>query len=85
MDSTALLCEVRDMTGTTKKVLDDALRLPPVDRAELIQRLFQSFDEFDTEVDEKWAEEVESRLDAYDKGELRASSADEVMERMNEE
>jgi putative addiction module component (TIGR02574 family) len=73
------------MTGTAKKVLDEALKLPPVDRAELIQRLFQSFDECDSEVDEKWAEEVESRLDAYDKGELTASSAEDVMVRINGE
>ncbi len=32
------------MTAITEKVLNDALSQPPIERAELIQRLFQSFD-----------------------------------------
>ncbi len=67
------------MTAITERVLNDALSLPPIERAELIQRLFQSFDvSEDNHIDAAWAEEVESRIDAYDKGLLTASPAEDV-------
>ena len=69
------------MTTTAEHILEQALRLPPVDRAELIGRLFQSFD--DDGVDSAWADEIESRIDAYDAGQLTASPAEDVLERIN--
>jgi putative addiction module component (TIGR02574 family) len=72
------------MTATAEQVLKDALELPPVDRAELIERLFHSFDSTsNARVDSLWAAEIESRIDAYDKGEIAASSAEEVFARIN--
>jgi putative addiction module component (TIGR02574 family) len=72
------------MTAITERVLNDALSLPPIERAELIQRLFQSFDvSEDNHIDAAWAEEVESRIDAYDKGLLTASPAEDVLARIN--
>ena len=72
------------MTVTTKKVFNDALALPPIERAELIQRLFQSFDvPEDNRIDTAWTEEIESRIEAYDKGLLTASPAEDVLARIN--
>ena len=72
------------MTAITERVLNDALSMPPIERAELIQRLFQSFDvSEDNHIDDAWAEEVESRIDAYDKGLLTASPAEDVLARIN--
>jgi putative addiction module component (TIGR02574 family) len=72
------------MTATAEHVLKNALDLSPVERAELIERLFQSFDRSqDHHVDEAWATEIESRIDAYDKGKIKASSAEEVFARIN--
>lgn len=72
------------MTAVAEKVLQDALGLPPVDRAELIERLFKSFDSSDeASVDSAWAVEVESRLDAYDQDEMGASPAADVLSRIN--
>jgi putative addiction module component (TIGR02574 family) len=73
------------MAATTEKVLNDALALPPIERAELIQRLFQSFDfPEDNHIDTAWAKEIESRIEAYDKGLLTASSAEDVLARINQ-
>jgi putative addiction module component (TIGR02574 family) len=73
-----------DMTAITERVLNDALALPPIERAELIQRLLQSFDESkDNHIDTAWTEEAESRIDAYEKGLLSASPAEEVLNRIN--
>ena len=72
------------MTAITERVLNDALSLPPIERAELIQRLFQSFDvSKDNHIDTAWTEEVESRVEAYDKGLLTASPAEDVLARIN--
>jgi putative addiction module component (TIGR02574 family) len=78
------LAEEMIMTALAEKVLKEALGLPPVDRAELIQRLFQSFDHSgERRTDSAWAAEVESRLDAYGKGEIEASPAEDVIARIN--
>jgi putative addiction module component (TIGR02574 family) len=76
--------EVDYMKAITARVLNDALSLPPIDKAELIQRLLQSFDAFkDNHIDTAWTEEVESRIEAYDKGLLTASPAEDVLARIN--
>lgn len=71
------------MTAVAEAVMKSAMTLSPVDRAELIERLFFSFDRTsDSSVDEDWKAEVESRLDAYDAGEIHASPASEVFKRI---
>jgi putative addiction module component (TIGR02574 family) len=73
------------MTTTVEKVLNDALALPPVERAELIQRLFRSFDDSEGgHINTAWAKEIESRIEAYDKGLLTASPAENVLARINQ-
>ena len=62
------------MTAIAEHVLKDALNLSPIERAELIERLFQSFDcSMDHHIDSAWKTEVESRINAYDRGEIEAS------------
>ncbi len=73
------------MTAVAERVFKDALELLPVERAELIEKLFQSFDDAaSNKVDAAWAEEVESRLEAYDRGKIKASSAADVFARINQ-
>ncbi|MBN2685777.1 MAG: addiction module protein [Pontiellaceae bacterium] len=72
------------MTALAEKVMETALELSPADRAELMHRLFISFDPPpDPSVDEAWAIEVESRLDAYHAGKMEASSAEDVFDRIS--
>jgi putative addiction module component (TIGR02574 family) len=72
------------MTATAEQILKEALELTPVDRAELIERLFRSFDPpADREVDDAWRREIESRIDAYDRGAIETSPAQEVLDRIN--
>jgi len=72
------------MTEQGKKVLAEALGLPPIERAALVEELLSSFD-FPArhEVDALWASEVEDRIDAYEQGELRASPAEVVFDRLD--
>ena len=72
------------MTALAEKITEEALKLSPRERADLIHRLFISFDPPpDPSVDEAWAIEVESRLDAYHAGKMEASSAEDVFDRIS--
>jgi len=69
------------MSAQGKQVLADALELPPVERAELVEEILSSFDfPLRPEVDATWAREAEDRLDAYARGDLKARPAGDVFE-----
>ena len=71
------------MTRQSEKVLEEALNLPPIERAEIVEKLLSSFEFSDRNaVDELWAKEAESRIDAYEKGEIRAIPAKDVFEKI---
>lgn len=78
------------MSGRGEDILKQAIELPPSERAELIERLFQSFDTRETDdpsreaVDALWVRECEDRIAAYERGEMEAHSADEVFRRIDE-
>ena len=61
------------------EVLNEALKLGPMERAELVEQILASF-EFPErkQIDELWAQEAEDRLRAFRAGELEAISAEEV-------
>lgn len=69
---------------TMRQVFSDALALPPVERAELIDELFFSFDRSNrNRLDQLWATEAESRIDAFERGEFAAIPAEEVFAGLN--
>jgi len=72
------------MTPQSQQILREALDLPPVDRAELVEEILASF-EFPTrgEIDAAWAQEVEDRIDAYERGELGSLPAGEVFKEID--
>jgi putative addiction module component (TIGR02574 family) len=67
------------------QVLSDALTLPPIERAELIDALFFSFDTTDrSRLDRLWGAEVENRIDAYERGEFSTTPAETVFSRLDQ-
>ena len=62
-----------------KKILKEALILPAREKSELIEQLIKSLDEPDPAMDNLWKKEAESRIDAFDKGELSAKPVSEVI------
>jgi putative addiction module component (TIGR02574 family) len=69
------------MSKRGAEVLEDALSLPPDERAELVERLLTSLDaSHDRRIDELWAQEAEDRLDAFERGEIKAVPAREVFD-----
>ena len=63
------------------QLLEEALSLPHEERAELADRLLTSLDSPpDRRIDALWAQEAEDRLDAYERGEIKALSAREAFD-----
>ena len=72
------------MTTQTQQILEGAIHLPPMDRAELVEQIFSSFDfPSRNENDALWAKEAENRIDAYDRGEIKAIPASQVFEKID--
>jgi putative addiction module component (TIGR02574 family) len=71
------------MTEIAHTLLEQALRLPEHDRAELAARLIESLDSGDPDgVDEAWAREIERRCAALDSGEAVTSDWNEFRARI---
>lgn len=66
------------MTANAEQVLANALSLPPNERAQLAEQLFASLDISQDELDRLWAQEAGSRIDAYERGEIKAIPAEKV-------
>jgi putative addiction module component (TIGR02574 family) len=66
------------MSARAEQVLAEALSLPPSERAELAEQLFSSLDISQNELDRLWAKEADSRIDAYERGQIITISAQQV-------
>lgn len=63
------------MTATAEAIFKEAVQLNPIDRAELIQRLFFSFDKkSNRQLEDNWKSEVEERVSAYEAGKIPADT-----------
>jgi putative addiction module component (TIGR02574 family) len=69
------------MSKHREQILAEALKLPPVERAELVENLLSSFEFHSREnIDALWAQEAENRIDAFERGQIAAIPAKEVFE-----
>jgi putative addiction module component (TIGR02574 family) len=74
------------MMSINEQVLTQALELPPVERAELVEQLLASFEfPLRSTIDSLWAKEAEDRIDAYDRGEIKAIPAKEVFAKIDKQ
>lgn len=70
-----------------EQVLQQAMQLPPQDRAYIADALEQSLsgDGFATpELAAAWAVEIERRVEAYDRGEFSAADRDSALSRIRQ-
>ncbi len=71
------------MTYQTQQVLKKALCLPPIERAELVEKVFDSFNGYQkNSVDHCWARNTKKRIDAFEKGKLKAVSVKKVLHKI---
>jgi putative addiction module component (TIGR02574 family) len=66
-------------------LLEEALKLPPVERAELVEILLSSF-EFRSRktIDHLWAQEAEDRIRAFENGVIQTTPAEKVFEEIEQ-
>ena len=67
--------------AVTNNILKEILTLKPSQKAELIDKLLSTLDKPDREIDELWAKEAEDRIDAYDRGKIKAVPLQKVLEK----
>ncbi len=71
------------MSELKEDIFTRALNLSPIERAELIENLMTSFDfPARKSIDELWGKEVESRIDAFERGEIKTISAKDVFDKI---
>ncbi|MAZ66138.1 MAG: hypothetical protein CMF25_03420 [Kangiellaceae bacterium] len=66
------------MATARKDVIESALSLSTVERVELVELLLKSLDAPNKSIDAVWAEESEFRVDAYEAGEIKTVSSEQV-------
>lgn len=72
------------MTVRSRHIFEEALELPENEKALLAEQLLASLDlPSSKSIDEMWARVSENRIDAYERGEIRAISAKEVFEKID--
>jgi hypothetical protein len=78
-------CIIKDkaLISKSEQILQDALELPPVERAELAENLLASFLlPLDKNIDALWAQEAEYLIDAYEDGLIKSISAKKVFDKL---
>jgi len=66
------------MDRNIKSIINQVLELSAIERAIVAEQLLLSLDSPNTEIDEIWAIEAESRIKAYERGEIQSVSMNEV-------
>ncbi|MFQ5686300.1 MAG: addiction module protein [Candidatus Scalindua sp.] len=73
------------MAINIKEITKAALEFPPIERAKLIEDLFESFESRSRNlIDKRWAEETEDRIDAFVPGKIETVSAEQVHREINQ-
>ena len=65
--------------ATPEDILKEAISLRPLDQAKLVDQLIAVLDTPDPELDKLWADEAESRLDAFKRGKLKSIELEDVL------
>ena len=66
------------MSELAEKLIEQALNLPAEEHAAVAERLLTGLEPELSSIDLLWAQEAEVRLDAYERGEIKAIPAEEV-------
>ena len=73
------------MVTNIKEITKEALNLPPIEKAKLIEDLFESFESHSRNlIDKKWAEEAEDRINAFKQGKIETVPAEQVHREVNQ-
>ena len=65
--------------ATPEDILKEAISLLPLDQAKFVDQLIAVLYTPDPELDKLWADEAESRLDAFKRGKLKSIALEDVL------
>lgn len=69
------------MTASTNTILNQALKLSSSERVKVVEKLISSLDTTDSTIDSIWAKEANTRIEAFENGEIESISAEKVFEK----
>lgn len=69
---------------STEELMTEAMSLPVDIRLQLVERLLQSLNPTEGDIDEMWAVEAERRVDEIQKGEVKLVPGDEVFRKIQD-
>jgi putative addiction module component (TIGR02574 family) len=72
------------MSAEVDTLIHNALSLSPEKRILLAEKIWESLDEAERDNDAAWAKEAEDRLEAFERGELKALPFDDVMRELRD-
>ena len=67
------------MSQAAEALSAQAVKLPPEERVEVVERILDSLDQPDVTLDGLWAKEAADRLAAYRRGEIKAVALSDVI------
>lgn len=67
--------------SVVEEIFEEITTLKPLEKIELVDRIFASLEYSDKKLDELWAEEAEVRLQAYDDGKIKSVPMQEVFKK----
>ena len=74
------------MSDRGAPILQEALSLPPTERAALVERLIASLDAPVREhIDGLWGQEAEDRIEAFERGEIPTIAAKDVFDKIGKQ
>lgn len=63
----------------TQEIIDMVVKLDPLERFEIVERVLQSLDKPDPAIERAWAEEAQRRVKALDEGRMGSVSLEEAL------
>jgi len=67
------------MNTETKQIIDQAILLPALEKAQIVDQLISSLDKPDETIDRLWRKEVKDRIKAYESGDIKSVSLKQVL------
>lgn len=65
--------------ATTVELIHEIEKLPPVERARIVDRIMRNIIRPDADMDKAWLQEAFRRLEAFEKGEIATVPYEEAM------
>ncbi len=67
---------------SSQEIIEMALSLNASERFAVVEKLLESLDRPDPQLDEIWADEAERRLHAYDQGKMQTLTLDQALDNL---